>query len=43
MHASNPLYESFFGGGGGGVLKYFHRGLLGLTGSELKSGHVCNA
>ena len=37
------VWEFFFGGGGGGVLKYFHRGLLGLTGSQLKSGHVCNA
>lgn len=42
MHASNPLYEIFFWGGEV-VLKYLHRGLLGLTGSQLKSGHVRNA
>ena len=29
----------FLGGGGGRVLKYLHRGLLGFTGSLLKSGH----
>ena len=29
----------FFFVGGGGVLKYLHRGLLGFTGSPLKSGH----
>lgn len=34
------VWDFFRGGGGGGrVLKYLHRGLLGFTGSPLKSGH----
>lgn len=37
------LCMRFFFGGGGAVLKYLHGGLLGLTGSQLKSGHVRNA